>query len=201
MCIRDRIKCPELKIQLNGIPIIALLDTGSQINALSTEWYQQNKKRMGNIPILKITNVVIKGAVGKKSNKITQQIMLEVRIGEYVTDAVFIIVPNLIRECIIGINLLQEGRCVINLPDNKITFKNNHNSSEEPVSAEIMALELEEDGEKIANTIQEKLEETTGIDSKTKEELENILYANQQVFNEHPGRINKYCLLYTSRCV
>ena len=67
----NKTKCPELKIQLNGIPIIALLDTGSQINALSAEWYQQNKKRMGNIPILKITNLVIKGAVGKKSNKIT----------------------------------------------------------------------------------------------------------------------------------
>ena len=57
---------------------------------LSAEWYQQNKKRMGNIPILKITNLVIKGAVGKKSNKITQQTMLEVRIGEYVLSLIHI---------------------------------------------------------------------------------------------------------------
>ena len=28
--------------------------------------------------------------------------------------------------------------------------------------------------------------------SKTTEELENILYSNQQVFREQPGRINKY---------
>ena len=50
----NKTKCPEMEIQLNGIPIISLLDTGSQICALSAEWYQQNKKRMGNIPILKI---------------------------------------------------------------------------------------------------------------------------------------------------
>ena len=134
----NKIKCPELDVLLNEIPVKALIDTGSQINAVSAEWYHLNKKRLGNIPVLKITNLIIKGAVGKKSNKITQQIMLAIKIGEYVADAVFIVVPNLIRGCIVGINLLQEGRCIINLPNNKILFQNSNSSGEEPVIAEIM---------------------------------------------------------------
>ena len=86
--------------------MIALLDTGSQINAISTEWHNKHKKQMGKLDVLKVTNMIVKGAVGRKSKPITQQVMLEIRIGEYITDSVFIIVPNLIRDCIIGISLL-----------------------------------------------------------------------------------------------
>ena len=67
MCIRDRIsttfidirdalleeepeiketrkgRCPELNICLNEIPIVALIDTGSQINAISDKWYNKHK--------------------------------------------------------------------------------------------------------------------------------------------------------------
>ena len=90
-----------------------------------------------------------------------------------------------------------------------------------------MTVALEKAEEGIINAIQEKLDETSRIDSKTKEELKRILNSNQQVFREMPGRINKYehklkitdttpyclkgwpvplkyqnaCLLYTSRCV
>ena len=188
-----KIKCPELNVQLNKVPVTALIDTGSQINAVSTDWYHSNKKLLGNTPVLKVTNLIIKGAVGKKSNKITQQVMLELKIGEYVADAVFIIVPNLIRDCIIGINLLQEGRCIINLPNNKIIFKNSNDNGEDHVVAEIITIAFEEaEEEGINNTIQEKLAETSGIGSNTKEELKKILEANKQVFREIPGRINKY---------
>ena len=46
--------------------------------------------------------------MGKKSKQITQQV-LEVNFGEFVVDSVFIIVPELIRDCIMGIEILQEG--------------------------------------------------------------------------------------------
>ena len=109
----QRYKCPELKTCLNGIPVVALIDTGSQINAISAEWYNKHRSQMGKLNLLKLTNTVVKGAVGKKSKQITQQILMDVKIGQYMIDSVFIIVPDLIRECIIGIGLLQESKNVL----------------------------------------------------------------------------------------
>lgn len=146
-----------------------LLETGSQINAISTEWYNKHKKQMGKLDVLKVTHMIMKGAVGRKSKPITQQVMLEIRIGEYITDSVFIIVPNLIRDCIIGISLLQESKCIINLKDNHITFNNNTNRKI-PVCSEILTVEIAEEEEKIETTIQEKLEETTGIRARKQNE-------------------------------
>ena len=87
MCIRDsntrKFKCPELSICINGIPVVALIDTGSQINAISAEWYHKHKCQMGKLNILKVTNMIGKGAVGRKSKEITQQLLLEVKIGRY----------------------------------------------------------------------------------------------------------------------
>ena len=109
----------------------------------------------------------------------------------YITDSVFIIVPNLIRDCIIGISLLQESKCIINLKDNHITFNNNTNGKI-PICSEILTVEIAEEEEKIETTIREKLEETTGISAQTKKELEDILFNNYQVFREYPGRIARY---------
>lgn len=90
----QKLKCPELEIYLNNVPAVALIDTGSQINALSAEWFHKNKNRMGKLNLLRLTNTVVKGSVGKKSKQITQQVLLEVNIGDVVVDSVFIIVPE-----------------------------------------------------------------------------------------------------------
>ena len=44
----QKFKCPELEISLNNVPVIALIDTGSQINAISAEWFNKNKHRWEN---------------------------------------------------------------------------------------------------------------------------------------------------------
>ena len=64
-------KCPEIRIMLNGVPTNALVDTGSQVNAISECWFNNNKKDLGRIEILKLSNTVIKGAMGNKSKIIT----------------------------------------------------------------------------------------------------------------------------------
>ena len=73
-------KCPEIQITLNGVPINALVDTGSQINAISKRWFNENKKDLGRLEILKLCNTIIKGATGNKSKRITQQVLLTVQI-------------------------------------------------------------------------------------------------------------------------
>ena len=102
---------------------------------------------MGKLNILKVTNMVVKGAVGRKSKQITQQILLDVKIGQYRIDGVFIIVPNLIWECIIGIGLLQQSRCIINLRDNQITFNRQDTGEDVPEYSKILPIEIDEEEE------------------------------------------------------
>ena len=37
-------KCPNIKIYMNGIPIYALIDSGSEVTAISKEFFESNKK-------------------------------------------------------------------------------------------------------------------------------------------------------------
>lgn len=71
-----------MEIKLNGINIVALLDTGSQLNALSEELYRQHKEQLGSFEILRMQNTVVKGAIRNKSRNITHQIWLKQKSAE-----------------------------------------------------------------------------------------------------------------------
>ena len=91
------------------------MDTGSQINAISERWFNNSKKDLGKVEILKLSNTVIKGVMGSKSKRITQQVLLNVQIKNLNFERVFIVVPDLVRECILGVDLLADSGCVIDL--------------------------------------------------------------------------------------
>lgn len=63
--------------------------------------------------MLKMQNTVIKGGNGSKSKNIKHQILVEVEVKDRKEDCVFIIVLDLICDCIIGIELLYEGGCIL----------------------------------------------------------------------------------------
>jgi hypothetical protein len=60
-------KCPEVLIKLNGVAVVALLDTGSIINAMSLEWFNQNKEQLKPYAEFSIHNTNIISALGNKS--------------------------------------------------------------------------------------------------------------------------------------
>lgn len=184
-------KCPEVDIRLNGVTVRSLIDTGSQINAISEEWFRQNQNKMGNYETLKMTNTTIKGAVGQRSKAVTQQVLLEVEVGKYKFDSVFIVVPELIKECILGIELLNEGKCIVNIPNKQIIFNKPSEENQENVVLEIMGIDFEKQNG-IENLIEEKLEEISIIPEESKQKLKRILMDNRIVFRDAPGRIKEY---------
>ena len=44
----------EIQITLNGVPINALVDTGSQINAISERWFNENKRDLDRLENFKV---------------------------------------------------------------------------------------------------------------------------------------------------
>ena len=53
-------KCPEIIIKFNNnISVAALVDTGSAINGLSEEWFNQNKQYLEPYEELNMTNTPV----------------------------------------------------------------------------------------------------------------------------------------------
>ena len=109
----------------------------------------------------------------------------------YSIDGVFLIIPDLIRECIIGIGLLQESRCVIDLKENQITFNRHEAVEDAPEYVEILAIEVDQEEKQIGEMIREKMEEITGVETR-EEGIRGSIDKNRQIFREQPGKITKY---------
>ena len=71
---RRVLKCPEIIVNFNtNITVTALVDTGSAINGMSEEWFNQNKQYLSPYEELPMTNTLILSAVGNKSKLIREQ--------------------------------------------------------------------------------------------------------------------------------
>lgn len=70
-------KCPEINMDLEGIKVNALLDTGSESTCLSEEFHKTHVKEFQNKPTLPISGKVIKGATGLKSARIKKAGVIE----------------------------------------------------------------------------------------------------------------------------
>ena len=115
------------------MPICALLDKGSQVNAISEQWFKNKKKELGSVATLRLSNTVIKGATGIKSKRVTQQVWLTARIGDVEVDSAFVVIPELVRDCIVGVGLLGELECVINLRNKQLIIPEKGNQKETTV--------------------------------------------------------------------
>lgn len=189
-------KCPEIQIKLNKIPVTALIDSGSELNGVSEAWYRHNKETLGKVETLNLSNTNVRGALGTKSKLIRKQILLEVEIDNYRFDLVFFIIPSLNKECILGINMLKEGECVMDFKFNTLRINNsnynykNHNNHSSYIQMNHMAVEEKE--EEVDKTFQKTVAEIDTINNEYKQKLLHILVKHRDVFREEPGRISSY---------
>lgn len=161
------------------------------MNGVSEQWYECNKDRLGHFEILPLAGTTVRGAFGTKSKIIKKQILLRVNIKDFVDDIVFLVIPNLSRECILGIELLKTANCIINFKENKIILCNNTtNVIDEYDTLDISELE-EVDKHHNVNFINAAREITT-LDEEQQHQLIKILQDHARVFRDEPGRISGY---------
>lgn len=116
-------KCPEINMSIEGVKVNALIDTGSEITCISEDFYNMNIKHFENKPTLPISGKVIKGATGLKSARIKKQTLLKTSIGQADVKLIFIIVPKLIRDCILGYDTLKNLKMLIDTVQEDILFE------------------------------------------------------------------------------
>lgn len=98
--------CPRLTLSFLSVPVRALLDTGSQITAISESFYNYLKLH-GTLTEFPVTNVSLFTAIGKK------QILCEIQVGGEKCSSYFLVVPNLSNMVILGNDWFAENRAKI----------------------------------------------------------------------------------------
>lgn len=116
--------CPEISIQIGNITVLTLLDTGASISCMSEKFYENNKHKFSNLETFPLSNTNLKTAVGQKSKQLKKIIYTDIKIKQMKYTVQFIIVPSLIREIIIGVDILQQTKAWIDFSrQNILIFK------------------------------------------------------------------------------
>ena len=114
--------CPEIAITLENTRVNALIDTGSEITCISEGFYYANQKYFSTCPTLPISGKLIKGATGAKSTRLKFQVPLSTEIKGLKTNLIFIVVPILVKHCILGYDTHKAFSMLIDTRNEKILF-------------------------------------------------------------------------------
>lgn len=115
-------KCYITNIIVAGIVTSALIDTGAEVTCISEEFFNANKERFSQYPCLPLAGVAVTGPMGGKAVRLTRQIYADVQLPNNLVQFTFLIVPKLTRTCIIGIDILDEHKTIIDLDEKTLTF-------------------------------------------------------------------------------
>lgn len=119
-------ECPEIQCEIGSKKVDVLIDTGSQVTCVNEGFFKENFK--GNRwPTLPVNNCQVYGALGRKCQKIVQQTCIPIKINNRTTDIITLVVPKLIHNFIIGVDMLYEWRAVINFQDNQLHLEIDNN--------------------------------------------------------------------------
>jgi len=210
-----RVNCPELSIDIQGVPVTALVDTGSQVTCLSAKFYNEHIQVFRQCPKLPLTGVQATGFCGEKSSILKFQITALVKIGNAKFQLIFIVIPKLIRPCILGIDSMTTLGLVIDVNLKNMTLGNDvfpfsagkvyeedRAQIERAINGMSAYLDCENvergDGPLISGIylqneeIAEKIQTTQNLTQEEQERLRDLIREFHNIFRKEPGRLSKY---------
>lgn len=117
-------RVPRLSIMFNNqVRIEAIIDSGSELNAMSESLVSRlkfNKIKFNQIPV---TNLRLLYGNGKCSGKITKQIFVEMHYGSNKGILNAFIVPGICVDLVLGMDFLIKSKAIIDFYDNSISFR------------------------------------------------------------------------------
>ena len=99
-------------------------------------------------------------------------------------DGVFLIIPNLIRQCILCISYLKEEGCLIDVAKGVVEFKDRADELKFAVPIMHMKVLDEEEGDEIEEKINDKIDSIVYEDREILRDLKEILIKNKSLFRE-----------------
>lgn len=121
--IKERVrKCPVLEFELNNIPVRALVDTGSEISAISLKLLSRLVSEHVPVPTLPTAKCYVIGVGNKRSKPITKQALISFQVQEHLFDVPCLVVEDLKHDLILGVDFLKENDGVIDFSRDIMSF-------------------------------------------------------------------------------
>lgn len=111
--------CPHLAVTVMGNCFQALIDTGSQVTAISEELFNQLEAK-NKLYTLPVSNVIVIPAIGKKATTVKKQVLLEMVIDNQKLDYPCLVIPHLANQIILGNDWLLRNNVIINYNNRSI---------------------------------------------------------------------------------
>lgn len=112
---QNKLQHPEIRINIGKTSVVALIDTGCNITCINQQWFENNKEKFGGHEELPLTGINVITAAGQKIRKVNKITLIKVNISDLLINIQCIVVPGLVRNLIIGTDLIQELGMEINL--------------------------------------------------------------------------------------
>lgn len=96
---------PHIQIEVMGELQEAMVDTGCTTTVVSEKYFQEILQHH-KVNYLPVSGVFCTVAIGKKKERIRNQVMLKLKIGNFVDEIIALVVPRLISNIIIGSDVM-----------------------------------------------------------------------------------------------
>lgn len=117
------IGCPIMTVKINDKKYNAIVDTGSSQTCISEAVYEELRQG-GDVEELPVVGLRIYNPIGNKYVQIRKQVEVAIEIDEKRIDTIFLVIPQLSTEMIIGSEWLYKNKCVIDYEKVAIRIRN-----------------------------------------------------------------------------
>jgi len=170
-----------------------LIDSGAEISVISTEYEKLIRETNDHLPTLPLTGLNIYNAFGNKTTEAMRQVLLPLQINDHTIHAPFIIIPQLNEGGIIGNDLLDRLKAIMNFNKQMVTLRC------EKVTWDIPFINRKGKTTTKLQMIHTKLANEPIIPrtimtraSREQKYIEEMLEQFPEVFVNHPGKIRNY---------
>lgn len=158
---------PEINLVIGNMSLSALVDTGSEVTCISENLCFQLQRDLVQLPVLPLKAIQIQGAFSKKSRRITKQVLLTTMLGGVAFDFCCLVIPDLLKPFIIGIDWLTEHKCIMSLEEQTLQV----NSLDQVVKIPVSLTTIVKDSEKLDVSDDAEFFESYALTKESKEEL------------------------------
>uniref|UniRef100_V5GHR5 RNA-directed DNA polymerase n=1 Tax=Anoplophora glabripennis TaxID=217634 RepID=V5GHR5_ANOGL len=200
---------PVLNVKIESFLTTVLVDSGSQLTCVSQDYFDKILKIRSDVPTLPVNGVTVFGAIQNKGQQIKQQVFLNFEINEISFDFPCIVIPNLVRDVILGSDWMLEYSVVIDFEKFELRgiFKGTYQTVKLGVTSnnEVGVQEIRIEGDKLEIGVQRpekrqySVEEIKEVAFKAEvfvesdcERLNELLCEYQQIFSDQPGLMDVY---------
>lgn len=186
----------DIAVRIFNYEVIGLVDTGSDITCISEELWKVLSAEYPEIPLMPVKAIQIKTAEGHKSAEIRTMVLIPVKLADITLDIGFLVVPNLSRAFILGIDWLTKHEIMISLKKGERGIWMEVGNEKLMVSFAEGNVEVETNNitaETEKNRVRNKYVKT-GIIIKEEDRirLDELLGKHKDLFQEKLGRANCY---------